>query len=39
MRDKRDATILFAIQRGKSIDEANNLLDQLGVLPLGVPDE
>ena len=39
VRDKRDAAILFTIQHGKSIDEANDLLDQLGVLPLGVPDE
>lgn len=39
VRDKRDAAILFAIQHGKSIDDANDLLDQLGVLPLGVPDE
>ena len=39
VRDKRDAAILFAIQHRKSIDEANDLLDQLGVLPLGVPDE
>ena len=30
---------LFAIQHGRSIDDANDLLDQLGVLPLGVPDE
>ena len=34
VRDKRDAAILFAIQHRKSIDEANDLLDQLGVLPL-----
>ena len=39
VRDKRDAAILFAIQHGRSIDEANDLLAQLGVLPLGVPDE
>ena len=39
VRDKRDAAILFAIQLGRSIDDANDLLDQLGVLPLGVPDE
>ena len=39
VRDKRDAAILFAIQHGRSIDDANDLLDQLGVLPLGVPDE
>ena len=39
VRDKRDAAILFAIQHRKSIDEANDLLDQLGVLPLGGPDE
>lgn len=39
VRDKRDAAILFAIQHGKAIDDANDLLDQLGVLPLGVPEE
>lgn len=39
VRDKRDAAILFAIQHGSSIDEANNLLDQLGISPLGIPDE
>ena len=39
VRDKRDVAILFAIQHGRSIDDANDLLDQLGVLPLGVPDE
>lgn len=38
-RDKRDVVILFALQRCKSILEANELLFDHGLKTLGVPEE
>ena len=35
VRDKRDALILFSIQRGKDIFDTNFLLDDYGFPPLG----
>ena len=38
-RDERDAVILFALQRGQTILEANELLFDQGFGTLGVPEE
>lgn len=38
-RDERDAVILFALQRGKSIFETNNLLFEHGFPVLGLPEK
>ncbi len=38
-RDKRDALILFAIQHGKDINDANERLIDYGFAPLGVARE
>lgn len=38
-RDRRDAVILFALLRNKSILETNHLLFDHGLEPLGVPEE
>ncbi|MCI8541892.1 MAG: helix-turn-helix domain-containing protein [Lachnospiraceae bacterium] len=38
-RDGRDAIILFALQRNKSILETNDLLFELGHKVLGIPEE
>lgn len=38
-RDGRDAVILFALQRNKSILEVNDILFKQGYKPLGVPEE
>ena len=38
-RDERDAIILFALQRNKSVLEANELLFELGHKVLGIPEE
>ncbi len=38
-RKRRDAVILFALQRGKPIDEVNNLLFEQRLGLLGVPEE
>lgn len=38
-RDERDAIILFALQKGKSIFEANSLLFEHNFDTLGVPSE
>lgn len=38
-RDERDAIILFALQRNKSILETNDLLFELGYKILGIPEE
>lgn len=38
-RDERDAVILFALQRGQSIFEANNLLFEHGFPVLGLPEK
>lgn len=38
-RDERDAIILFALQRNKSVFEANDLLFELGHRVLGIPEE
>ena len=38
-RDERDAIILFALQRNKSVLETNDLLFELGYKVLGIPEE
>lgn len=38
-RDKRDAVILFALQRSKTILEANDLLFDNGLETLGAPED
>lgn len=38
-RKRRDTVILFALQRGKPIDEVNNLLFEQRLGLLGVPEE
>ena len=38
-RDERDAIILFALQRNKSVLETNGLLFELGYKVLGIPEE
>lgn len=38
-REERDATILFALQHGMTIMDANELLFRHGFLPLGCPKE
>ena len=39
VRDRRDAIILFALQRNMSIFETNDLLYEYGYAVLGVPEE
>ena len=39
VRDRRDAIILFALQRNMSIFETNDLLYEYGYTVLGVPEE
>ncbi|MGM9570882.1 MAG: helix-turn-helix domain-containing protein [bacterium] len=39
VRDKRDAIILYALQRGKSILETNDLLYEFGFKVLGTPEK
>ena len=38
-REKRDAVILFSLQRNQSIFETNDLLFKHNLKPLGVPEE